>query len=235
MRAYKEADRIVTLLTPEHGRITALARNARRSSRRFGAALDLGNRIDCTLRPPKGAWWGLDAAELQDARTGARSDLERIALLAYACEVCGQLAREDHPEPKLFGLLDMAATLIDGCLTPPSPVFRWGLEAKALSFAGLAPVLGRCARCEGAPVEPMRLALARGGAVHLDCDDAGGVPVDCSWLAVAETARRQPLKHSIDTPVPEGPLWGIASAIEYHLGRGLRSRPVLATLTTGSD
>ena len=64
LQDYKEADRIVRLLTPENGRITALARSARSSSKRFGGTLDIGNRIEVTLRPPKGVggWWSTDLA-----------------------------------------------------------------------------------------------------------------------------------------------------------------------------
>ena len=77
---HREADRIVRLLVPEQGRITALARSARSSTKRFGGALDIGNRLEVSLRPPKSAdgWWGLDSAILEDGRIHARSDLERL-------------------------------------------------------------------------------------------------------------------------------------------------------------
>ena len=35
---YGEADRVVTLFTREHGKLSALARGARKSVKRFGAA-----------------------------------------------------------------------------------------------------------------------------------------------------------------------------------------------------
>ena len=145
---HREADRIVRLLTPDNGRITALARSARKSNRRFGGAIDIGNRVEATLRPPKGDWWGLDSATLQDGRTHTRKDLERLTLLIYAAEVCGKLAREDHPNP-VIGLLDMALSLIDAMTDAPSPLFRLGLEAKA--FAGVGPQPTRCVSWGGDP------------------------------------------------------------------------------------
>lgn len=225
---HREADRIVRLLTPDNGRITALARAARKSNRRFGGALDIGNRVEATLRPPKGAWWGLDAATLQDGRTHTRKDLERITLLAYAAEVCGKLAREDHPEPKLFGLLDMALSLIDAMTNAPSPLFRLGLEAKALTFAGVGPQLTCCVACGGAL--DSQLTISAIGAHHRHCSDVG-VAVDPEWLKAVEHARRTPLRDLIDVPLPPGPRWALAEAIETHLGRNLRSRSVLATLS----
>ena len=62
VRAFKEADRMVDLLTPDHGRITAIARIARRSQRRFGGALDVGNRVEASLRRPRAELWGQTAA-----------------------------------------------------------------------------------------------------------------------------------------------------------------------------
>jgi DNA repair protein RecO (recombination protein O) len=228
LQNHREADRIVRLLTPENGRITAHARNARKSSRRFGGALDIGNRIEATLRPPKSGWWGLDSALLQDGRTHARGDLERIALMAYSTEVCGQLAREDHPEPKLYGLLDMAITLIDALSGPASPMFRLGLEAKALTFAGVAPRLGRCMTCGLDADGDMRLTAS--GVHHAACS-RDGESVKASWLLAVEKARRTPLRESIDAPSPSGPHWALAELLELHLGRRLRSRSILATLT----
>ena len=229
LQEHREADRIVRLLTPDNGRITALARAARKSNRRFGGALDIGNRVEATLRPPRGDWWGLDSATLEDGRPHARKDLSLIALLAYAAEVCGSLAREDHPEPKLFGLLDMTLSLINAMSDAPSPLFRLGLEAKALTFAGFGPQLQRCVAC-GGPLEEISV-IGTAGAQHRHCSDSG-TQVSPAWLNAVETARRTPLRESIDRPLPPGPNWVLSEAIEDHLGRTLRSRSVLATLSS---
>ena len=230
LRDYKEADRIVRLLSPERGIITALARSARSSSKRFGGCLDIGNRIEVSLRPPRsiGGWWGLDSALLEDGRAHTRSDLDRLALVAYCTEICARLAREEHPEPKLFGLLDMALSLLDAMTGPPGPCFRLGLEAKALTFAGLGPQLTRCTSCD-APLTPP-LIFTSTGVSHRHCGPSGEA-VTLAWLASVETARRTPLRQSVDTPSPEGPEWALAEAIEIHLGSRLRSRSILNTLS----
>jgi len=48
---YGEADRILHLYTPEHGRIGAIAKGARRTRSRFGALLD--PIVDRLLRTPR--------------------------------------------------------------------------------------------------------------------------------------------------------------------------------------
>ncbi len=230
VRAFKDADRIVELLTPGHGRISAYARNARRSVRRFGGALDIGNRVDASLRPSRSGLWGLNEATLEDGRVQAHGDLDRLAMLAYAAEVCGRLAREGHPEPRLFGLLDMACTLLDAMSHPPSIQFRLGLEAKALTFAGITPVLDACASCGEPPATPMVIVAHSGGAHHAGCIPGGGPPVSLEWLTGAELARRSPLKDSLDSPAPDGPTWALAEGIEAHISSALRSRKVLSSL-----
>lgn len=228
---YGDADRILRLLTPEHGRLSALARSARRSTKRFGGALDHGNRIDAALRPGAGSLWHLDEATLVDGRLGARRTLGTLALLSYATELCAALAREHHAEPRLFGLLDTAGLLLSAITGPPGPLFRLALEAKALTFAGLQPALMRCAACDGPAEDPMVFAPASGGAMHLACQPGEGQPVTLAWLEAVEHGRRTPLKDLIDAPAPPGPTEALAEAAEAHMNAALRSRAVLATLT----
>jgi hypothetical protein len=86
-----------------------------------------------------------------------------------------------------------------------------------------------CVNCGEALDGPLSLSPA--GANHAQCSDST-VEVSLPWLTTVEHARRTPLRDSIDTAVPPGPAWALAEAIEAHLGRGLRSRSVLATLTS---
>lgn len=226
---YGEADRIIRLLSPSLGRISALARRARSGNRKFGGALEVGNRVRLLARPGQNELWHVDEAELLDGRLGARSELTRLATLAYCCEVSAALAREAEPEPRLWGLLEMALSVLDALEGTPSLLFRLGFETKALTFAGLAPVLDRCARCEAPLVEPLGISLLSGGAVHLACDPQA-IPAPLDWLQAVAEARRQPLRHLIDTPAPLGPSWAFAEAVEIHTERALRSRVLLREL-----
>lgn len=233
---YGDRHRIVRLLTPEEGRISALARHARGSRRRFGGALDVGNRVEVSIRQGRGELGILGGAVVRGDRSRIREDLVRMALMLYACEFVGAFCREGRAEPRMFGLLETALVLLDGWVPPaaapgttaPDPLYRHGIESKALTFAGLRPRLITCARC-GGPIEgEANFEMGAGGAVHAGCGP--GEPVDGAFLGRLEHALRTPLKDLLDGPPPGGPPWLLARFGEFHLGRPIRSRHWLSTV-----
>ena len=140
-----ESDRILRLLTPLEGRISVVARGARSSRRRFAAGSELGTRVHVG-RSRIGALRSVTSLERIDSPSRARAELERIGLLAYGCELCAALAPEGAGADKLYRLLVSWLALLEG-EARPDDASRLGLEAKALTFAGLGPALVRCPRC----------------------------------------------------------------------------------------
>ncbi|MFZ5481212.1 MAG: DNA repair protein RecO [Myxococcota bacterium] len=224
---YGEQDRILRILTPDAGRVAVLARNARAARSRL-AAVDLAARVRFQAR--EGELATLVSAEVLDGRLNLRRGLGRLAVAAYACELCGALAREHHGEPRLYGLLETALLLLDAAGADPGAAFVAGLEAKALTFAGVAPALDHCVRCGGPPEAWMRFAPA--GLVHAHCDDGEErtIAMSADFAAALEGARRLPLREALDAPLPEGPTDALHRAACAHVGRALPSRAVLDAL-----
>lgn len=225
-----EADRIVRLLSAERGRSTAIARSARRAGARFGAALEPLSLVELGLRARAHSMDVLEHVDLVEPHLRLRDDLDRLSHAAHAAEVCGGLAREEHPEPRLFGLCQTALLVLDAATAAPGAAFRLGLEAKALTFAGLLAPLDRCAAC-GRPARsedegPWLLTVAEGAALHAGCG-ASGTTCSASFLIALEAARRRPLQESLDLDLPEGPRWALAERVEAQLNRPLRARALL--------
>ena len=141
--AYGESDRVVTLLGRETGRLSAMARGARKSTRRFGGGLGLGARGEATLRePPHAELLSLESFDVIDGRTGLGSDLGRTAHAGYATELCDRLCPIRHPEPEVYDWLDGFLTLLEarGTSAERMRAFELGLFGRL----GFAPSLGAC-------------------------------------------------------------------------------------------
>lgn len=222
---YGDSDRIVRILTPDAGRVGVLARGARAARSRW-TELDLGVSARVSSRPGHGDLELLADVVVLDPRVHLRTSLGALGSAAYLCELTGAFARESHPEPRLYGLLETALLLLDALGDDPGPTFRAAFEAKALTFAGVAPVLERCVRCGGALEEHM--VFDHTGVAHRRCGEGRLIPAE---LALAlERARRAPLRESLGASLPDGPHGILYEAVVAHLGRPLVSRAVLEAM-----
>src|SRR6185436_17702484 len=95
---------IVTLLTERHGKISALARGAKSSRRRFGAALGLFGSGEAVLRERKDLWI-LEELHSQRGFVRLGQELGRFGHASYACELCSHLCPQNAPEPVIYRLL----------------------------------------------------------------------------------------------------------------------------------
>ena len=222
-----ESNRILRLLTAELGRISVIGRGIRSSRKRGGNGLDVGSRVRANLRAGRGDLARLGAVERLSGAQRARDDLAVLTLLLYACELCAGLAPENAPAPKLFGLLGHTLGLLEDA-RPPLGCVRMALEAKALTFAGLTPVLVHCAAC-GEPLDDeARFDPEHGGAIHPRC--GSGEVVRRDVLVELEALRRLPMGEVKGRAWRHGSRWLLARFAEYHLGKPLRSRSMLETL-----
>src|SRR2546430_87625 len=167
---YGEADAVVHLLVRGRGRISAFARGARSSRKRFGGALEPFQRVEALVAEREGQeLWALREARVVEGHARLREDLHRIAHAGYAAELIHDLTRAGQPADGLFALLEEFLTRLEaGAAT--SARLR-ALELLALEAAGFAPELAACARCgsEGPP-----------GRAGLDPGPRGGVCGGCT-------------------------------------------------------
>jgi len=229
---YGEADRVVRLFSAEEGRSAVMARHARSSRRRFRGALDLGTRVRVRRKKGRGGLPLLTGVDVVQVPNRARADLDRIALLAYGCEVCAGLAPEDHEAPRLFKLLVTWLDLLES-EGPIGAASRIALESKALTFAGLSPALLTCPRCAFPLDDPAVFDPEAGGGLHLHCGSGRAVRADV--LREIEDLRRTPLADTAGRVADPTVRWLLSDFVRHHLGRDLRTRHLLEELETGAD
>jgi DNA repair protein RecO (recombination protein O) len=150
---YGESDRIVHFLMRNRGRLTAIAKGARRSRRRFPGTLDVFNRLQVEGRlKPRASMAFLERARLIDPFLGLRRDPARYALASFLTEMLDRLSPEGITGAEAERLYDFAVeslTLLES--VRPDPTLRVLLELRALDALGLRPELGRCVRCGRVP------------------------------------------------------------------------------------
>ena len=221
-----ESHRIVRLLTPDRGRVSLLARGARASTRRFAGVLEIGNVIQAQSTPGRGDLATMTEADRIHGPRRARRDLDRLAYLAYGCELCGSLAMEEQGNEKLFQLLEVWLELLEGEASP-GIASRVALEGKALTFAGFPPQLRRCVAC-GEPLdEPLVFDARSGGAAHARCGGgAVGALLDTEQI---EVLRRTPLHLTLATPAPNQRSW-LTRYVGELIGRPLQAATLVQEL-----
>lgn len=226
-----ESDRIVRALSADLGRVDLLVRHARSSKKRFAGVTEPGTRFIANTHKGKGSLTVLTSADLVAAPRLARQDLERIALLAYGCEICGALAGTGAPAPKLFRLLAVWLARLEDP-TPVPRAARVALEAKALTFAGLTPGLTLCPVCGLRIDGDARFDLDAGGGVHGHCGKGPRIPA--SDLRAMEALRRMSLA-DIDGPTAVDGRWVLSDFIRHQVGRQLKSRALLEEVVGTPD
>jgi len=195
--AYGEADVIATLLAREQGKLAALARSARRSQRRFGAALDLFTVSEVELRPHRGSeLWTLSSAQTIESFAELAREVGSLAHASYGTELCRELSAAEQPEPELFDLLvELFRSLARrGARVDVLRAF----ELAMLDLVGLSPAFEVCAACgRGDSFALDRGAVldaARGGAICSACAaasrGAGVRPLGAGARAVLAAAQR---------------------------------------------
>lgn len=149
-RDFFEADRLLTLYTPDRGKMTAIGKGIRKPTSRKGGHLELFTHSQ--LLVAKGA--SLDIitqAETIEPFLPLREDLLRTSYACYVSELLDQIVEENIPNPRLFYLLrDSLARLGEG--RDPALVVRF-YELHLLGFTGYQPQLFHCVRCS-ALLEP---------------------------------------------------------------------------------
>ena len=223
-----EADRIITVLTREHGRVRAVAKGVRRTKSKFGARLEPFSHIDvqCYVGRSLDVVTQVEALAAMGAPIAA--DYGRYTAGTAMLETTERLTDvEREPAVQLYlllvgGLRALAAGTHDPALVLDSFLLR------ALSVSGYAPSFDDCVRCGSAG--PHRwLSVSSGGSICQDCRQPGSVTPspDALSLLGALLAGDWDVADDSESRVRREASGIVAAYLQWHLERGLRSWPLV--------
>ena len=141
----KETDKILTLLTWNQGKLSVIARGARRKNCKFAAAAQPLAYSEWTLYQRRDWHYASDASTLE-LFTGLRENLTALSLGCYLAELTEAVAPESVPAPELLRHLLNGLYALSTLHKPPSLV-RPAFELRLLCLAGYEPLADGCAAC----------------------------------------------------------------------------------------
>jgi DNA repair protein RecO (recombination protein O) len=147
---FSESSVIVTLFTRDFGKVSGLAKGARRPKSAFESALDLLAVVRIVfLHKSSDALDLLTEAKLHRRFRAATRDLSRLYAGYYVAELLGDLTDHDDPHPELFDAADAALLALDGDGEIAAIIVRF--ELTLLRLVGHLPELETCIEC-GTPI-----------------------------------------------------------------------------------
>ncbi len=162
-----EADRILTLYTPERGKIRLLAKGVRRPGSRLAGHVEL--LVHSTFLVARGR--NLDIvtqAQTRQAFAALRQDLERIGWGCYIAELLERMTPEQEENYPAFLLLLEALDLLDR--GGNGEMITRSFEVHLLGYMGYRPQLFRCVSCEAEVEErPPVFSISQGGVLCPRC------------------------------------------------------------------
>ncbi len=159
-----EADRLVTVLSRDRGKIVLAARGARRPRSRLGGRLEPPTRFRALVAEGR----TLDVVsqvEVLDAHARLRREIERMGPAHVMLEMADRALADRHPHPDVYALLRDALSLLGaGCACAG----LW-FAARLLVLTGHRPVVGHCPVCGLRVRGEGRWSNVLGGCVHAGC------------------------------------------------------------------
>ncbi|HUY85421.1 MAG TPA: DNA repair protein RecO [Candidatus Dormibacteraeota bacterium] len=136
---YGEADRILTLLTPDQGKLRLMARGVRKPKSRLAGGIELFSTADITFIRGRGEIGTLISARLIKYYSTIVQDIDRVQLGYELIKILNR-ATEDHPEAEYFDLLEQTFAALDEPNLNAELINLW-FYAQMLHHGGSAPDL----------------------------------------------------------------------------------------------
>ncbi|OPY03950.1 MAG: DNA repair protein RecO [Syntrophus sp. PtaB.Bin001] len=174
---YSDSDLIVTFYTRDFGKLTAIAKGARKSKKRFVNVLEpfcCSSLLFFRKQRDQLAW--LESCQCINEYPEIRKSLDRTLLASYFIDLVDHFSLEEKAEIKLFKLLYTFLSLIEEGDTSER-LLRF-FEIRHLKITGYAPALDRCLICN-APLNSQQryvFSITHGGLHCLSCSSASAAP-----------------------------------------------------------
>lgn len=236
---FKESDLIVTLYTADLGKVTGIAKGAKRSKRRFVNNLQPFSYIRIVFSEGRGGLIRLDEADMIRPFFRISEDISKVLYGSYFLEMVKEMTGEKESNPQLFELLVAFLSLLND--SPPREEYPRIFELRFLDLLGYRPRLTECSICNQMlpPDDGAWFSYRHGGSICKRCqiNARGAVAISGATLQAMEMAL------GMDIAEVEGIQFSpqvlaegreiLPRFVQHQLGKALKSLRVMEAMQGG--
>ncbi len=222
-RDFGETDRILVLFTKKLGRISGIAKGARKPSSKISGHLELFSRTSFLISRGRNLHL-ITQAETLESFDHLRGDLSGIGLGSYVVELVDAVTTEEGSHLKLYELLVSTLKALDSGLMPAVIIHYF--ELQLLELTGFKPEFFLCVECGRSITEQDQfLSGELGGVVCPNCikeiERVDFRPVSVRILKYLRHFQRSSLKELLTLKIPHEIQSGLEESIRYYLDHTL--------------
>ncbi|MCX7614414.1 MAG: DNA repair protein RecO [Clostridiales bacterium] len=203
----KESDKILVILTKNHGKLKALAPGARGKTSRILAATQLFSYGSFTFFESRG-YLKLDSAEPSEQFFELSHEITALSLASYFMELLNMVGDSDVPTEEMLRLT-LNALYVLAKLKIPEQIVKPTFELRLMALSGFEPHLSNCGVCKKYARNPM-LNLNNGmlhcSKCHSGIDGGISLPVPEATLAALRYVLTSDLKKIFSFKISAEPL-----------------------------
>ncbi|MDP2933050.1 MAG: DNA repair protein RecO [bacterium] len=162
-----ENDRRASIYTHDFGKLEVFAKSARRIQSKLSPHLEPLTLVDCFIA--RGQVDHLAGIERQDRFIGVRGSLEQLTSAWWAAELVDALTRPDHPDPRIFRLLQIWITMVETANGQIPEYFRLVFVITLFDYLGYGLHSDGCVKCKKENDLDWLFSARDGGLVCRDC------------------------------------------------------------------
>lgn len=222
---FGESHRIVVLVSPNSGKIRAVAKGVRKTKSRFGGRLEPFTHVDLVLYEGRNLDTITQVSTIS-AFGELRNHLDRVLAASTMLEVVDAVVQQDESAHRMFLLLQRGLTVLDR--EAPHPDLVTSFLLKAAVVIGIGPSFDSCAGC-GTKEDLKRFSFAEGGSLCDSCRVPGSYALRdglIDYLAMVGAAEFHALGEP-DESLSREALGVTRRFLEYHLDRRIKSLAML--------
>ena len=160
-------DKMLTILTPERGRMGVMAKGSRSLKSQTLATAQLYTYGNYEIYE-KGDFHWLRGGSVIEGFFGLRGDIEKIALAAYLADLAYEFTGEELPSVEILRMTLNAFYVLAGGLKPLA-IVKGVYELRGAGFSGFMPELSHCAKCHGTEGDTFYLDVMNGRMICSRC------------------------------------------------------------------